>query len=62
MNNTYEVVVSPVGLALFEDAFSRYMARLNFRHMRIRDRLGGRTSHEFRKDHCFVSFTASNEG
>ena len=62
MNNSYEVVVSPAGFALFEDAFCRYMAGLHFRHMRIGGWLGGRTSHEFRKDHHLVSFTASNEG
>jgi hypothetical protein len=62
MNNSYEAVVLPVGLALCEDAFSRYMAGLHFRHMRIGGWLGGRTSYEFRKDHLLVSFTTPNEG
>ena len=62
MNNSYEVVVSPAGLMLFEDVFCRYMEGLHFRHMRIGGWLGGHTSHEFQKDDHLVSFTTSNEG
>ena len=62
MNNSYEAVVSPAGLALFEDAFTRYMEELHFRRMRIGGWLGGHTSHEFEKNDHLVSFTISNEG
>ena len=62
MNNSYEVVVSPAGLMLFEDVFCRYMEGLHFQHMRIGGWLGGHTSHEFQKDDHLVSFTTSNEG
>lgn len=62
MGYTYEAVVWQAGLALFEDAFSRYMAGLNFRHMRIGGWLGGHVSHEFQKDDHLVSLTTSNEG
>ena len=62
MNNSYEAVVSTAGLMLFENAFSRYMDELHFRHMRIGAWPGGHTSHEFQKDDHLVSFTISNEG
>jgi hypothetical protein len=62
MNNSYEVVVSPAGLMLFQDAFSRYMVGLHFRHMRIGSWLGGHTSHEFQKDNHLVSLSTLNEG
>jgi hypothetical protein len=62
MNNSYEVVVSAGGLMLFQDAFSRYMDGLQFRHMRIGGWLGGHTSHEFQKDNHLVSLSTLNEG
>ena len=62
MDYSYEAVVANAGLELFKDAFCDYMESLDFDHMSIGGRLGGRTSHEFRKGDHLLSLTVSGEG
>ena len=62
MAYSYEAVVSIAGHEMFQDAFRRYMAGLNFHHMGIGGRLGGHTAHEFRRENRLVSLTVSDEG
>ncbi|MDP6495509.1 MAG: hypothetical protein QGI09_08870 [Dehalococcoidia bacterium] len=62
MAYSYETVVSIAGQEMFQDAFCRYMAGLDLRHMSIGGRLMGYTAHEFRRDDQLVSLAISNEG
>ena len=62
MAYSYEAVVPIAGLEMFQDAFCRYMAHLEFDHMSLGGRLGGHTTHEFRRDSDLVSLAFSDQG
>jgi hypothetical protein len=57
----YEAVVVRECRDLFVGTFRRYMERLHFAHMSIGGRLGGSTTHEFRRGDHVVSVSVSGE-
>ncbi len=62
MPDSYEAVIPRVSRDLFQDALLRHMAGLGFDHMSIGGRLGGHSSHEFKKGDDLVSMILSSGG
>ena len=60
MAHTYEAVISAAGRELFQAAFIRYMEDLGFEHMPAHGRLGGVTSHEFRRKDQSITLTVAD--
>ena len=62
MADSYEALVSVPGREMFREAFCRYMDASNFMHMSVGGRLGGPSSHEFRRNDDLVSLSFLPEG
>ena len=62
MAYSYEAVVSTAGLEMFREAFSSYMARLDFAHMSVGGWLGESSDHQFRRDDRILSLSTSRVG
>ena len=62
MGHTYEAVISAAGHELFQAAFVSYMEDLGFEHMPAHGRLGGVTSHEFRRKDQSIALTVAEHG
>ena len=62
MAYNYEAVVTIAGHEMFQEAFSRYMAILEFDHMSVGGRVGGLTAHQYRRGDHLVSLSVSAEG